>query len=591
MKRIKKSLHLIRKGLISVAISLTVGIFIVGSYILLTLYSHNRFTANTTVSGIDLSYKTPRVAKRLLTEHSDKLLNTSIKVTINEKTEEVMIQDLGLEVLSERTVSLLSPHNAKNKNFLDFYFSKKERSLPLLTKINYEKLDQTLEEKFQKSEIEPQNATYYFKGRKLHTQPDKDGLKVNLDKLTANLNTIAESFTPQDIQIELINSEADITYDYLLANKSKMSSFLTHPFELIDPVYNENWIVRLANEQDWVKFVEKNGDIEVEIQEEGIERFIDEKISKWLDLPADDVDIFKDENGKIVINGRGNDGLKIQREELKLAIKKAVPQRLKKIPIPVEKTTPKITISQELQDLGITNRIGLGHTSYYGSPANRVHNIKVGAARFNGKLIAPGEVFSFNQNLGRVDATTGYRKELVIKPEGTIPEYGGGICQVSTTMYRAALLSGIDIAERNQHSYAVSYYSQILGHGLDATIYLGGADLKITNTTQGHILIQTYIKNDYEIYFVFYGTPDGRSVELDGPYLANYKRPGETVYQKTDELPEGEKKQVEKAHTGFDAVWYRYVTDSEGNTTKEPIVTKYKAVPAKILVGGDVEKN
>ena len=152
-------------------------------------------------------------------------------------------------------------------------------------------------------------------------------------------------------------------------------------------------------------------------------------------------------------------------------------------------------------------------------------------------------------------------------------------------MYRAALLSGLPIVERNEHSYAVSYYSQILGHGLDATIYLGGSDLRFENNTENHILIQTYVENDYELYIVFYGTDDGRKTELEGPFLSNYHRPGPTMYIDTSSLYVGETKQVEKPHTGFKAIWYRHLELADGSKLTEEIETNYQAVPAKIWVG------
>jgi vancomycin resistance protein YoaR len=175
--------------------------------------------------------------------------------------------------------------------------------------------------------------------------------------------------------------------------------------------------------------------------------------------------------------------------------------------------------------------------------------------------------------------------ELVIKPEGTIPEYGGGICQVSTTVYRAAVFAGLPIVERHPHSYAVTYYSQILGHGLDATIYLGGADLRFTNDTGNSMLMQAYVKDDYELYIVIYGTNDGRVVEMDGPYISNHHGAGPTVYVDSPNLKKGTQKQTEKAHGGFDALWYRNITLKNGEKIKEEIKSAYKAMPAKILTG------
>ncbi|PIR55071.1 hypothetical protein COU74_02720 [Candidatus Peregrinibacteria bacterium CG10_big_fil_rev_8_21_14_0_10_36_19] len=587
MKRIKKTFEGFKKSIKIVTISLGLGVFFAFVYFILILFIHNRAPAETKIVNVDFSYKTTKQINRKLASLENQLLEKKIKVKLNDVEKDILIKDLGVDILTLETTSLINKHNSRNENPIKFFFPDKKVSISPIVKIDEEKLNQTLEDNFKKSDFEPKNASYYFEGKKLHTAPDKDGLVINSEKLKLDLIEIGKSITPKGLLIEAAQGKAKITYESLLADKTNFSSNLTKIYELIDPVYNENFKVSLVNEQDWVKFVENGNKIDIEIQDAGIDRFIDENISKWLDVDPDNVDIYKNEDGKVVIKGKGNDGLKIQRDVFKKLIKKSIKENITKIPIPIERTPPKISISDDLKALGINERLNIGHTSYYGSPANRVHNIKVGAERFNGKIIAAGETFSFNQNLGRVDNTTGYKKELVIKPEGTIPEYGGGICQVSTTLYRAALLSGLQISERNQHSYAVSYYSQIMGHGLDATIYLGGADLKITNNTPGSILMQTYIENDYELYFVIYGTKDGRSVEMEGPYISNNTKPGETIYVKTTDLAPGKTKQAEKAHNGFNALWYRYVTDSQGVVTKETISTKYKAVPAKVLVGED----
>jgi len=103
--------------------------------------------------------------------------------------------------------------------------------------------------------------------------------------------------------------------------------------------------------------------------------------------------------------------------------------------------------------------------------------------------------------------------ELVIKENKTIPEYGGGLCQIATTNFRAALNSALPITERQSHSYAVQYYDP---QGTDAAIYIPHPDLKFHNNTKNYILIQTSIYNNI-LTFEFYGTKDGRSVHFEGP--------------------------------------------------------------------------
>src|SRR3989344_8039599 len=168
-----------------------------------------------------------------------------------------------------------------------------------------------------------------------------------------------------------------------------------------------------------------------------------------------------------------------------------------------------------LSSLGINALLARGTSNFTGSPASRKHNIRVGSAKFNNILVQPGEEFSFVDHLGTVDETTGYLPELVIKGDKVIPEYGGGLCQVSTTTFRAAILSGLPITERRPHSFPVQYYNP---QGFDSTIYPGVVDLKFVNDTPGPILIQTSIEGN-KLNFDFFGASDGRTTAIKGPVI------------------------------------------------------------------------
>ncbi len=190
---------------------------------------------------------------------------------------------------------------------------------------------------------------------------------------------------------------------------------------------------------------------------------------------------------------------------------------------------PKIKLG-DLNSLGINDLLARGQSDFSGSTASRIVNVKVGASQFNGVVVKPGEEFSFNKYLGPITVQKGYLPELVIKPEGTIPELGGGLCQVATTAFRAAFFSGLPITQRRNHSYAVHYYEWIADDkaravGLDATIYPGAQDMKFVNDTPGAILIWTKTEGKH-LYFDFYGTLDSRTVIMDGPHPYDKKPDG-----------------------------------------------------------------
>jgi vancomycin resistance protein YoaR len=189
------------------------------------------------------------------------------------------------------------------------------------------------------------------------------------------------------------------------------------------------------------------------------------------------------------------------------------------LPVLVSKSLSSL---EDTNDLGIRELVAVGESDFKGSPRNRRVNIRVGADKFQGLIIAPGEEFSFNKILGDVDAEHGFLPELVIKKTGTVPEFGGGLCQVSSTAFRAAMNAGLPITARRNHSYAVQYYAP---QGTDATIYPGVQDFKFKNDLSSHLLIRTRIEGD-KLYYDFYGTKDDRKVSFDGPYQFDKKASG-----------------------------------------------------------------
>lgn len=225
------------------------------------------------------------------------------------------------------------------------------------------------------------------------------------------------------------------------------------------------------------------------------------------------------------------------------------------IALVLEETAPEIT-ADSMKKLGINTLLARGESNFDGSSTNRVKNIEVGAAKFHGVLIKPGEEFSFNNILGEVDASTGYLPELVIKNHRTVYEYGGGLCQISTTLFRAVVLAGLPITERRPHDFPVRYYSP---QGFDATIYPGIVDLKFKNDTPEHLLIQSKIAGK-KLFFEIYGSSDGRKIALDGPHQYD-----------------------QKVNGSMKAYFVRTVTFADQTHKEERFNSSYRAVPASPL--------
>lgn len=241
----------------------------------------------------------------------------------------------------------------------------------------------------------------------------------------------------------------------------------------------------------------------------------------------------------------------------------------------------------DTNNLGIQEKIGEGKSNYTGSSPERVHNVLLSASRFHGVLIPPGETFSYNATLGDVSLSTGYKTGYVIKEGRTVLGDGGGICQNSSTLFRAALNTGLPIVERHAHAYRVHYYENDSKPGLDATVYSPTVDFKFKNDTPGHILIQT--KTDTiarTVVFEFYGTKDNRRVELSEPRLYDQRPAPEALYQDDPTLPRGVTKQVDWSAPGAKSSFTYKVIQADGTVTQDrTFYSVYRPWKAIFLVG------
>jgi len=256
-------------------------------------------------------------------------------------------------------------------------------------------------------------------------------------------------------------------------------------------------------------------------------------------------------------------------------------QRL--VPLPLVQVRPGLA-TEDGPSLGITGLIGEGVTSFSGSSGSRVQNIVVGTSKFDGLLIAPDETFSFNHYLGEVTAEQGYEESIIIWGDTTRADVGGGLCQVSSTAFRAAFWAGLPVIERWPHAFRVSYYEPPIG--LDATIYSPQVDLKWVNDTGHYILIQTAVdRQNSTVTFRFYGTNPGRTVEMEGPFEENPVSHGPAVYRDDPTLPKGQTKQIEWAKDGLDVTIYRIVKEGGAEVRRDTFFSRYRPWQAVYLVG------
>ena len=344
---------------------------------------------------------------------------------------------------------------------------------------------------------------------------EKSGLIIDRKRLRAELEFNLSNLRRNAINVSLVEDAPEITANETEAAKVQAKEILAQaPYSL--KFEDKKWTLNKDLLLGWFNFAavaeagSGNKILGADFDSEAVEKYL-AVLSQSINREPINAQ-FEFKNSRVTAFALGQDGRRLNVEKSGEEIVENLKNRRKTIVLAVQIIEPEIT-AKKADELGIKGLLGRGVSDFSGSPKNRRENIRIGAAKFHGILLKPGEEFSFNKLLGEVGPKQGYLPELVIKRNKTVPEYGGGLCQVSTTAFRAAVNSGLLITDRIQHSFAVKYYNP---QGFDAAIYPPSADLKFKNDSPEHVLIQTKIEKS-KLTFEFYGTSDGREAKVVGP--------------------------------------------------------------------------
>jgi vancomycin resistance protein YoaR len=289
--------------------------------------------------------------------------------------------------------------------------------------------------------------------------------------------------------------------------------------------------------------------------------------------------------GDLKIIKPGKPGLRLDEAQAEAAIVAAVVGPNRELALPIREVEPQVT-EANLHLLGIKELVSVGRSDFTGSAAYRIHNIGVGMNILNGILIAPGEEFSFNGNIGSIDAKNGFVEGYAIIQNRTQLEFGGGICQDSTTLFRAAFWAGLPFTEWHNHSFYISWYDKYAlgeygnGPGMDATIFTGVSDLKFVNDTGNWLLLQSSSNPRTGVAEVaLYGTKPNRTVELTRKVYDRVPAPSQPQYVADPKQPRGTMRQTDTARGGMTIDVYRVITDNGVRQKAQLFQTKFKAWP------------
>lgn len=477
--------------------------------------------------------------------------------------------------------------------------SLKKKYFPVHFTVNEEQINNILHESFSQFENPGTDAKLTYQNDKFSIEKETYGQKINYKQGINNLENNLANLDNSEITLYAEIDKPEILLEDTEGLKEEAKKIIDRAPFLLTLKENQWWISK-DDLADWIvlkiepRFSILKDKVIVGLDYNKITIYLKENVAPNVDVEPVEAK-FEIKDGKVVEFQNSRDGFGVNIES---SIKKIEYELIegclanpndecenKNNKIELATHEIKSTIrTEEINDLGIKEIIGTGHSVFSGSPQNRRHNIANGAAAVNGTLIKPGEEFSLIKTLGEITAETGYLPELVIKGDETIPEYGGGLCQVGTTMFRATIAAGMPVTLRRNHSYRVSYYEPA---GTDATIYDPWPDYRFLNDSPYYILIQSRIEGD-DLYFDFWSTEDGRVATATEPTIYNITKPEPTKIVETLNLEPGVKKCTESSHNGADAYFDYNVTYPDGEVKEERFSSHYVPWRAVCLLG--VEK-
>jgi vancomycin resistance protein YoaR len=372
-----------------------------------------------------------------------------------------------------------------------------------------------------------------YKNNSLSIMQGSIGVQLKKDTLINDLNTLLIIGTfDQKVSLETENIGFIPSKDQINEAKSKAQKLIKKSL-----ILNENFNKVIVDDDtliSWIGFENKYQ----------LDKIADYVNNLNTSLQSDPIDaVFKFENNKVTEFKSAQDGIKIKEEELSDLIIKSLDKLINSedivdtIIIPVIATEPKIK-NEDANDLGIKDLLGRGTSSFRHSSNIRNMNVEKGASIINRILVAPDETFSFIKSLGEVSIEAGFKKAYIIRQGKTELDVGGGVCQVSTTFFRAMLDAGLNITARRNHAYRVSYYEEDSKPGFDATVFIPSPDLKFINDTDHYVLIQSkYDATNKKLAYEIYGTSDGRKVEISNYKQWGYQAPPPDVWIDDPTLP------------------------------------------------------
>lgn len=543
-----------------------------------------------TVAGIDLSGKTPEEAIRILSGFTppSKIVLT-ISGSKTNPTIEIPTDSLSVKYDYNKTADAAYKFGRTGNPVFDageiLSSIFKTKTIGLRFSIDEETLSKSISTVAGQIGNDPVYPSAKLTDGKVVIDKGKKGITLDANGLRILIGKNFSQVKSDPIEVPVMDIDPTLNSFELAAFEKRATTLsqktLTLKFEDKALQYTGNDLLELTNPRGGY-------------DNSKVEALVSEVASLVNRSPQEAKFVFDSSQKRVNTFQPSKDGVSIKNEELANLITEDLSKienasdKEVAIDIPAVTTAPAVQTA-DVNNLGIDDLIGKGTSIFKGSIASRVYNVNLAASRISGTLVPPGETFSFNKAVGDISELTGYQKAYIIQNGKTILGDGGGVCQVSTTLFRAVLNAGLPITERTAHAYRVFYYEEDAPPGFDATVYSPTVDFKFRNDTPGYILVQAISDpKHYSLTFELYGTKDGRVAEVGKPVITSTTTPPPDVYEDDPSLPTGTVKQTEHKAIGTNLYMTYKVTKDGKIIFQKTFYSNYKPWANVFLKGTGV---
>ena len=591
----KQNILLLSVGLLLILI----GIWLIWIYL---NYYQDRFYPKTyiddiNVSGLDLTEAKNKIQTKLQAENID-FANNTLRLYFQEKSAEAKLLDLEIENNLDNNLATTFTLGHQNNFWSKIKFIVKGHFKPnkYYSQLSYDqnKVQQLIEQLKTQVDFAGEKANFNLLGKEVIVNPGLDSTELLIDETWEALQEQILTKKVSELEQDNFQVQAVVVHPIMALTPEEIALAQQQATKLINQQlafsyeYQKVWL----DDRQLIDFLA----LPEGIDQTKIQAYIDELKTK-INRPSSDARFSYDPDTLQVTEFVPDQtGLEIDSEASKniistfitTVLEATAPATIQEniFDLPMTSAPAAITL-EKTNDLNIKEVIGFGESWYDHSIPNRIDNVALTASRINNHIIKPGQEFSFNKTLGEVSDKTGYKNAYVIEAGQTKLAPGGGVCQVSSTLFRTLLNAGVKVTRRLPHAYRVSYYEIGNEPGFDATVYSGNTDLRFINDTPGHILISCQSNSeDLYMFCKLYGMSDGRTTEI-----TKYKKWGQspalpTVYIPDASLRPGQLRQIDWSASGIKAEFTNVIRNKNGETIREDYYySSYRPWAAKFLQG------